>query len=151
MSLKLILTVGVSNSSKTTWAEQYCKDNTNTVNISRDFFRYGMFADSELSSYALEKEVTWAVYREFYSAVREGKSVIISDGNLTPRVRRYWELIAKENKMDLEYVIFQTAFAEKFNSPDVYLLPEYVLGKQHSLFTNFINREMNPDYTYTLV
>lgn len=42
MRLKLILTVGVANSSKTTWAETYCREHPDTVNLSRDHYRYGI-------------------------------------------------------------------------------------------------------------
>ena len=149
--LKLILTVGLSNSGKTSWAEDLCKSQPNTINISRDGFRFGKYADSDLPADMLNREITWSVFREFYDAVQEGKNIIISDSNLNWRSRVYWERLAQEHNLKLEYAIFQSAFNDIFNSKDVYKLPKHVLTKQHSRYVDFVNSPTNPNANYLVI
>lgn len=152
MRLKLILTVGVSNSSKTTWAETYCREHPDTVNLSRDHYRYGIFSNSELPLDMLEKEVTWNLFNDFNKAILAGKNVIISDGNLSELTRNYWHRVIGMHNIDIEYVVFQSAFNNIFfNNNEIHLLPSYVLDKQYTKYMEFINSTPNPKANYKFI
>ena len=152
MKLKLILTVGVSNSSKTTWAEAYCKENPNTVNLSRDNYRYGIYSNSDLPKEVIEKEITWNIFNDFNRAILAGNNVIISDGNLSRRSRNYWQRVIGMHGIDLEYVVFQSAFNDIFfNNSEIHLLPQHVLVDQYNKYMDFINSPPNPTVNYKFI
>lgn len=152
MKLKLILTVGISNSSKSTWAEAYCKEHPDTVNLSRDHYRYGLLGNSDLPKEMLEKEVTWHIFNDFNRAILAGKNVIISDGNLSIRTRSYWQRVIGMHGIDLEYVIFQSAFNDIFfNNSEIHLLPLHVLTNQYDNYMAFINSPPNPSINYKFI
>ena len=152
MKLKLILTVGVSNSSKTTWAEAYCKENPNTVNLSRDHYRYGIYSNSDLPKEVIEKEITWNIFNDFNRAILAGNNVIISDGNLSRRSRSYWQRVIGMHGIDLEYVVFQSAFNDIFfKNSEIHLLPQHVLVNQYNNYMDFINSPPNPTVNYKFI
>ena len=152
MKLKLILTVGVSNSSKTTWAEAYCKENPNTVNLSRDHYRYGIYSNSDLPKEVIEKEITWNIFNDFNRAILAGNNVIISDGNLSRRSRSYWQRVIGMYGIDLEYVVFQSAFNDIFfKNSEINLLPQHVLVNQYNNYMDFINSPPNPTVNYKFI
>lgn len=89
---KAIVTVGVSASGKTTFAESFLQDgdnSTNWVNINRDDIRWELLGVKDWSkwSWKREKEVTSIHRASLAKAAYEGKNVIISDTNLHPKFR----------------------------------------------------------------
>lgn len=152
MRLKLILTVGVANSSKTTWAETYCREHPDTVNLSRDHYRYGIYSNSDLPKEVIEKEITWNIFNDFNRAILAGNNVIISDGNLSRRSRSYWQRVIGMYGIDLEYVVFQSAFNDIFfKNSEIHLLPQHVLVNQYNNYMEFINSTPNPKANYKFI
>lgn len=101
--MKAILTVGISASGKSTWADNYVADNQNTIKIERDSIRKDMCAIRKNIPqdkfqwkdwvWKWENEVTEYVNTLLSMAHTEGKDVIISDTNLNKKYRE--DLISK--------------------------------------------------------
>lgn len=99
---KIIFTHGISASAKTTWAEEYCLENPNTVNINRDDIRFAIFTggvrDWSLYKFTRAKEQAVTDMQEdiISQAVGDGCDIIISDTNLNPkyeqRILAMWQL-----------------------------------------------------------
>lgn len=87
--MKVIFTRGISASGKTTWASKFVKDNPDFVNINRDDIRWSLFTDNvpDWSKYKFtkgnEKLVSDKQVELIADAVKEGKSIIISNTNLS--------------------------------------------------------------------
>jgi predicted kinase len=86
-SFKMIFTVGVSGSGKTTWANQFCKSEW-FVNVNRDDIRRSLFNFGKWSEYKFTKERERKVSEEQLKmieyAFRSGfPGVVISDTNLS--------------------------------------------------------------------
>lgn len=118
--LKFYLTVGVSASGKTTWANEQLKNDQlngiNTININRDDIRFNhVLPGSDWTTYkftkARENEVSEIAIQQFNDAVAMNYNIIVSDTNLNPTVRDAWinraseagyEVIIKEFTITLE-------------------------------------------------
>lgn len=113
--MKAIITVGISGSGKTTWAEQFCRNRGDWVNINRDDFR---FAGGKRDYYnykftkAKEKKVTEKVWSTIKGAAELGWNVIISDTNLNPSRRDSMEQDLKELGFEVEYKYFNVPLQE---------------------------------------
>lgn len=105
---KIILTVGMSCSGKTTWAEGFCRNRDNWVNINRDDIRFDTFTQGvrDWTQYKFnnknERQVTLIQETMIGYAKEADKNIIISDTNLSERTRNKWALWAKENSYDYE-------------------------------------------------
>lgn len=83
--MKAIITVGISGSGKTSWAEKFVLDNENYVNINRDDLR---FPDGDRDYYhykfkrSKENTITEQVNTAIKLAAKLEKNIIISDTNL---------------------------------------------------------------------
>ena len=88
---RIIFTRGISASGKTTWAEQYCRDNQNTVNINRDDIRFELFTEGVRDwglykfTKARERAVSEVQHQRILEASLLGKDIIISDTNLNDK------------------------------------------------------------------
>lgn len=86
--MKVIYTRGISASGKTTWAENFVRDNKDFVNINRDDIRWSLFTDNipDWNKYKFskgnEKIVSDKQVELILEAVKVGKSIIISNTNL---------------------------------------------------------------------
>jgi predicted kinase len=86
--MKVIFTRGISASGKTTWSEQFVKENPEFVNINRDDIRWSLFTDNipDWGKYKFskgnEKLVSDKQIELIIDAVKNGKSIIISNTNL---------------------------------------------------------------------
>ena len=113
----LTLTVGISASGKTTWAENFCSWNPNTVNINRDDIRFKVLKlgtgwhDYKLkkSSENLVSEYARTMFKE---AVSKRQWVIISDTNLSEQTINYWKTQAKENGYLFAMKFFEVSYDE---------------------------------------
>jgi predicted kinase len=94
---KIILTIGASSSGKTYWAEDFVKNNSNWVNINRDEIRFILFTNGIRSwerykfNKTNENRVTEVQEQLAYDAVITNDDVIISDTNLSEKVRQKWK------------------------------------------------------------
>ena len=116
--LKLILTVGISGSGKTTWAEEFTRNRGDWANVNRDDFRFALLTSGirNWSAYEFnrknEKEVTNAVINAVKSYEQEGMNIIISDTNLSHRVRDSWKNAANNMGYDFEIKEFPISWEE---------------------------------------
>lgn len=109
---EVILTIGASSSGKSIWAEQYAEEN-DYVNINRDDIRFSLFTDGERNwnrykfSNSNERRVTAVAEQIAFDASVAGQSIIISDTNINPKIRKKWEDWAKENGYKYSEVLFE--------------------------------------------
>lgn len=149
---KIILTVGISGSGKTTWAEDFVMCNPNYFNINRDDIRFSLFTKGERdwSLYKFnqknENKVTAEVDKEVESAYRVGANIIISDTNLNQKTRDRWKKWALENNYQYEELPFVVSWEEarKRNQQRVGGVSESVLWNQYLKMNDYLGRK-----TYT--
>lgn len=102
---EVVTTIGLPASGKTSWTRQEMAGMPGKfININRDDLRMSLFNLAKYSDYKFSKEkekiVTEMARAIFHHAVCDlKKSVIISDTNLNPAVRQYWEDQAKFYKI----------------------------------------------------
>ena len=155
--MKLLLMVGISNCGKSTWAENYCNENPNTVNVSRDFYRYGHFNEQfkdKSQHVRIESEIEEFLSDDCYFAALAGKDVIVSDTNLSEYVRNKWLQYAALHDFEVTYVVFATHFNDTFfgkNKNLVHRLPEHVLHHQYPMFSSFMNEAQDANINYIIV
>ncbi len=94
------ITVGVSASGKTTWAESEVQA-IEGVNLNRDDIRSEIIGSRvQWKSYkfkdSVEKRVTEIQKERAEAAVEVGQDIIISDTNLNPKTRQRWESFFKK-------------------------------------------------------
>jgi predicted kinase len=147
---KLILTVGISGSGKTTWAEEFTRNRGDWVNINRDDIRFAIFNSGvrDWSAYKFKKSneslVSETAMSLAMSSSREGKSIIISDTNLSQRVRNMWRDFAKSYNMDFEEKQFDISWEEaaKRDSNRAGGVGVSVLRKQWEMWNTYIGRKV---------
>ena len=147
---KLILTVGISNSGKTTWTKQYCEENPNTYNINRDDIREERFGD--LSSYkftkAKENWVSEVQLGDAEDAVLHEQDIIISDTNLNPSVRDFWKKFAEDNNYKYSEEVFNVephiCIARSLKR--AYTVPAWVINRQYKQMREYLGK---PSYNGT--
>lgn len=114
--LKAILTVGAPASGKTTWAKQWCKDNPNWLNICRDDIRFSLGPADGWESYKFKKSfedtVTKIQYGMFESAAKGGKSIVVSDTNLSEKTRNSLMAVLSSLGFDVEVKVFDVPLEE---------------------------------------
>lgn len=80
---EIIILVGISGSGKTTWCEDFIKENPNYVRVNRDSIRMGITAsNNRLLKRDLENLVTKIQHEQIRTCLLEGYSVIIDNTNL---------------------------------------------------------------------
>ena len=143
---KLILTIGISGSGKTEWAENYKSHNPNTIDIGRDIFRY------DGSGTKSETEVSLRQSLAFINSAKDYESIIVTDTNLSPAARYKWQLRAAQHGFSIEYVVFVTQFERVFSDSSAIMeLSEHVLLRQYPMFQEFLNEAPKPSIVYTFV
>lgn len=107
--LKLIITKGLPASGKSSWADEYIKENPNFVKVEKDQIRKNgeLFKDGK---YVHKRGDEAIVLKErdrlIREAFRQGKSVISSDTNLVQKHITQLTNIAKQNKAKVEIKSF---------------------------------------------
>jgi len=111
----LILTIGISASGKSTWAEAYCRNN-GAVNINRDDLRFSLSGFRTWSCYKFKKPFEALITRVQEAIAREAVStksdIVISDTNLNPSYHVKWHNFAVENGYTLKKEFFDTSVEE---------------------------------------
>jgi len=159
--LKVILTVGIVASGKSTWAkEEVKKDPTGTVRVNRDDLRIMM--SNYVYSQQNERLVVSTRNHIITSALKSGKNVIIDDTNLN---RRNFDDVCKLVKnlgiscMVMEkpfYVDLDEAIARNAKREGYALIPEEVIhkmweqtgGEKHKFYNGRV--EVFGDYNQTM-
>ena len=146
--MKLILTVGISASGKTTWAEtqKHCM-----VNINRDDIRFNIVQPgSDWKTYKHnkknEKIVTEIELEVAEFAVRFEANIIISNTNLNPKTREFWKDFAKHHNYEFEIKEFPITLEEAIKRDNLRQngVGEQVIRKQYQQWLEYIGRK-----TYT--
>lgn len=152
---KIICTVGASCSGKSTWAEQFIKDqevredfygvvkvSNDWVNINRDDIRFKLFTDNkrDWTKYKFNKKneriVTETADKLANEAALGDLSILISDTNLNPAIRQKWKDFAEKHGYEYEEKIFHCPWEElvKRNAQREGGLPESLLWSQYKRF-----------------
>jgi predicted kinase len=108
MTLKLILTLGLPASGKTTWAEDYIADHNDTVNLCKDDLRLQLPSSKGREKYVMQVR---DLLTEHYFAL--GFSVIWSDTNLNPIHKCRAEELAKTHGAQLVIQDFTAVLVEE--------------------------------------
>lgn len=137
--LKVTLTIGISNSGKSTWAEEFVKNNSDTVELNRDNTRITNFCGGDRSRYGeyefdslSEDIVTDIIMNKAYKALRDNKNLIISDTNLHSITRQSWKDFADANNLEYEERHFDVDIdtcLERNEKRDI-SIPPWVIRKQ---------------------
>lgn len=101
---EMIVTVGCSGSGKTTWAEEYVRENyPNWTNVNRDDERFALTNNGvrDWTKYKFnksnERKVTEIVDAKLAQALLTGQNIIVSDTNLNPKFRAKFKELAQEH------------------------------------------------------
>ena len=114
----LYITVGISASGKSTWADKKVQEDAITVvNINRDTIRFNdVLPGSDWSTYkftkAREQAVSEIALQQFNDAVAAEYDIIISDTNLNEIYRNAWVERGEENGYQVEIVDFPITLEE---------------------------------------
>jgi len=139
---KLIVTIGISGSGKTTWAETQTRNNPGTiVNVNRDDVRVSLYCDNDYSKYSeykfskeSEQLVTKICEDRIKLALSQGKTVIVSDTNINPKVRDKFNQMAKYYDIEYQEKVFEVELEECIRRQ--YLrkqqIPTHVIVAQHN-------------------
>ena len=124
---KIIATVGLPGSGKSTWAAQYQKDNPNTVIVCRDDLRR-MLVDYKFSK-RNEKLVASIRDQVIVEAILNDRDVIVADTNLAPKTQNALIDLAASlcEKANVELVF------ESFLDVPVHVCVERDLKREHSV------------------
>ena len=145
--MKLIMTVGVSASGKTTWA----KEQKHCVNINRDDIRFNIVQPgSDWTTYKFtkvnESRVTEIENVIAERAVKFETNIIISNTNLNPKTREFWKDFAKHHNYEFEIKEFPITLEEAIKRDNLRQngVGEQVIRKQYDQWLKYIGRK-----TYT--
>lgn len=147
-----ILTVGISNSGKSTWSEQFVKENPSWVNINRDDVRFELFTEGkrDWTKYKFtkgnENKVTEVCNDRILAAHDEYRSIIVSDTNLNPKTRQRLVDMLEDLGYEVSFRVFHVTFEEacKRNNQREGGVSQTVLYTQYQNYLKFIERK-----TYT--
>lgn len=151
--MKLILTVGISASGKTTWAEdqKYEHSGNNNLNINRDDIRFNIVQPgSDWSTYKFSKKNEKRVIEIELMVAEKGvkfeSNIIISNTNLNPKTREFWKKFAEENGYEFEIKEFPITLEEAIKRDNLRQngVGEQVIRKQYQQWLEYIGRK-----TYT--
>ena len=146
--MKCIITVGISASGKTHWAEEFIRNRSDWININRDDIRFNHFCNGvrDWSKYKWkhEGEVTCIQEREIDWAAENKMNIIISDTNLNPKYRnRLIDLLQTGYGYDVEIKAFNVDLDEAIRRDK--LRPNSVghdvIWKQWLQWLDFIGRK----------
>ena len=142
---KLTITVGVSASGKTTWVKSLDEvEFFNTVNINKDDIRFNIIKPgANWKTYnpkGNEPKVTQFQVALAQSAVSSRENIIISDTNLSPRARQFWESFAHKNGYDFEIKEFPISLEEAIerDANRDNSVGEEAIKKQYQLWLHYL-------------
>lgn len=147
-----ILTVGISSSGKTTWAEKFVSENPSWVNINRDDVRFTLFSDGvrDWGKYKFSKgnenRVTEVCNQKIYDAAAELKDIIVSDTNLNSNTRNRLVNMLSDLGYDVSFKVFDISFEQacKRNNQRQGGISQTTLYTQYQNYLKYIGRK-----TYT--
>lgn len=115
---KAIVTVGISASGKTTWTDNFVRENEGWVNINRDDIRFELFCDGvrDWSKYkwkrSKENKVTESYNKKISLASSDNLNIICSDTNLSPKYRNALVSRLESSGYEVEFKSFPVTIEE---------------------------------------
>ena len=108
MTQEIVLTIGLPGSGKTTWADEWIEKNPDYMNINRDDLRLMLQGRKRYAKFTKAREtiVTETARSMAVFAINNGKSVIVSDTNLSTKRNKEWKQIADDLKVDYREELF---------------------------------------------
>lgn len=145
---QLILTVGISCSGKTTWAEDFVRNRRDWVNLNRDEVRFNTFTQGQRNwtKYKFnkknEKRVTNTIDNFAEESVAQGCNIIVSDTNLSLKTRNKWKDFAEQHGYKYSEKAFPIEWEEarKRNQQREGGISESVLWTQYLRMNEYLGR-----------
>lgn len=151
--MKAIVTVGISASGKSTFAEKMRTEQGWRV-IERDHIRRRLYSFTQWCDYKFtrtrEEKVSGVVDGLIYGYAQEGSSVVVSDTNLNPKYRQALIEKLEGHGYEVEIKEFPITLKEawKRDQNRVYSVGRDVIYKQYKQWNEYIGRKTyipNPD------
>lgn len=136
--LKLVITLGVSASGKTTYAGSL--NQAEWMNVNRDDIRKSIYESENEASFHWDKwdwdreeEVTAEQEKLVILAKGQDMNVIISDTNLSTKAQKKWSGMAQSLGFELEYKVFHITLDEAIKRDNNRLMKvgEHVIRRQY--------------------
>lgn len=108
---KVIITVGICASGKTTWAYQYIQDHPGTVLSCRDDIR-AEFGWEGYGDRNVEKAINDVQYPRIKAALEEGHDVVVADTNVVDQFRDALVRYVRECGAEPEFKVFPITLKE---------------------------------------
>ena len=150
---KLIITVGVSASGKTTWVKSLNEvELFNMININKDDIRFNIIKPGgnwkTYNPKGNEVKVIQFQVALAQSAVSSGDGIIISDTNLKPGTRNFWEKFAHKNGYNFEVKEFPISLEEAIerDSKRENSVGEDAIRKQYKLWLEYLESKETKVY-----
>lgn len=148
MKKKATITVGISASGKSTWAEEQCMNNAKTGEVNRDRIRRQLMeADGKEFSWAKwnwkrEKEVTAIADKAIKTFADSGYDLIVSDTNLNPDRLKQLEQRLKTFGYDVDIKTFPVTLEEAWKRDAARKdgVGHSVIAEQHEKYLKFVGR-----------
>jgi len=154
-SMKAILTVGVSASGKSQWAETFVQEHPDYINLNSDAIRqdfwYSLY-DIPFSWHGwrrcihLEKEVYRILKARIADAIQKQQNVIISNTHLSKKTREWTERQFKTAGYEVSLKLFDISFAEAVERDQKRPFPVgyQVIAQQFLQWDKFVKRQYSP-------
>lgn len=144
-----ILTIGISSSGKSTWDEQFIKENPSWVNINRDDVRFALFTEGKRDwtkykfTKANENKVTEICDGKIREAAQSDLNVVISDTNLSEKTRTRLVDMLQDLGYEVSFKVFDITFEEacKRNAQREGGVSQTVLYTQYQNYLKYIGRK----------
>lgn len=142
----IILTIGIGNSGKSTWAREMTDSDSNVTEVNRDDIRIELFCDGKRSLYhtykfskTREAKVTEVALSRVKAAVADGMDVIISDTNLNGKTRSFWKSFCEDNNVEYREKVFdiEPHLCLSRNGKRDITLPKRVILQQYDSYRKF--------------
>ena len=140
---KMIITVGVSASGKSTWANQQ----EGFEIICRDTIRGVLFPEYHNGNYKIKKakenRVSEVTLNQWLIAVEQGSDVIIADTNLNPKYREMWKQRGEDGGYVVEFKDFPITLEEAWKRDQkrgVYSVGREVISRQWKLWLEYSSK-----------
>ncbi len=138
-NLKVILTVGVPGSSKSTWAQKFISENEKYVRINRDDYRF-MLKNAPVTNYKVEELISALCNNAIISALNANFNVIVDNTHLKLKyINQVKELV--KHKADVEFKVFDVPLetAIERDSKRSRIVGSEIITKMYSDFINLKN------------